>query len=245
MSSKIEWTHSTWNPSIGCTKISPGCANCYAEKFALRLQGKGVSGYEDGFRLKMLPKRLMEPLKRKKPTTFFVNSMSDLFHEDVKDNFIAKVFDIMRQTPQHVYQVLTKRADRMASFCKDMKPPANAWLGVSVENIRHGFPRIDYLRSIDSSVRFLSIEPLLEDLGELDLSAMHWVIVGGESGPAARHIEVSWIEGIRDQCVQSGIPFFFKQWGAWGADGVKRSKGKNGRLLAGREWNEMPSFSRI
>ncbi|MGO9376332.1 MAG: phage Gp37/Gp68 family protein [Syntrophobacteraceae bacterium] len=243
MSSKIEWTNSTWNPSVGCTKISPGCANCYAEKFALRLQGRGIASYESGFEFKMLQNRLLEPLKRRKPTTFFVNSMSDLFHEDMEDAFIAKVIDIMKQTPHHTYQILTKRADRMASYFGFMKPPPNAWLGVSVENRKHGIPRIEYLRGIDATVRFLSIEPLLEDLGEIDLSMLHWVIVGGESGPAARKMEVCWVERIRDQCLQYGISFFFKQWGTWGPDGVKRSKAKNGRLLAGREWSEMPSLS--
>jgi len=243
MSSKIEWTNNTWNPSIGCTKISPGCANCYAEKFALRLQGQGIPGYENGFEFKMLQNRLLEPLKRRKPTTFFVNSMSDLFHEDMEDILITKVFDIMEQTPHHTFQVLTKRADRMASYFKDIKPPLNAWLGVSVEDRKHGLPRIEYLRGVDATVRFLSVEPLLEDLGEMDLSMLHWVIVGGESGPAARRMQPCWVESVRNQCLQYGISFFFKQWGTWGPDGVKRSKGKNGRLLAGREWNEMPSIS--
>ncbi|MEN6439444.1 MAG: phage Gp37/Gp68 family protein [Syntrophobacter sp.] len=242
--SKIEWTHSTWNPSIGCTKISPGCANCYAEKWALRLQGIGARGYENGFDLNMLPERLSQPLSRRKPTTYFVNSMSDLFHEEIDDSFLEKVFDIIAQTPHHIYQVLTKRADRMARFFCDTVPPKNAWLGVSVENIKHGLPRIHYLRKTKAAVKFLSIEPLLEDLGQIDLSGIQWVIVGGESGASARRMEASWVENVKDQCLQSEIPFFFKQWGTWGADGAKRSKVRNGRLLSGREWNEMPIDSR-
>jgi protein gp37 len=240
MSSKIEWTNSTWNPSVGCTKISPGCANCYAEKFAIRLQAMGMLGYENGFEFTTLPDRLSEPLKKKKPTMFFVNSMSDLFHEDMDYGFVKQAVEVMRQAPQHIFQVLTKRADKMAGFFASVAAPENAWLGVTVENRKHGIPRIDYLKRIDAKVRFLSIEPLLEDLGELDLTWIDWVIVGGESGPSARPMKLEWAESILDQCERARIAFFFKQWGTWGPDGIKRSKKRNGRLLAGRQWNQMP-----
>ena len=238
--SKIEWTNITWNPSVGCTKISPGCLNCYAEKFAKRLQGQGRRGYENGFKLTLLPERLNEPLRRKTATMYFVDSMSDLFHRDIPDEYIKEVLDIISRAPQHIFQILTKRAERMAAYFEGVQPPRNAWLGVSVEDRKHGIQRIGFLKEIDATVRFLSVEPLLEDLGELDLSGLHWVIVGGESGPAARRMEASWVESLRDQCMQREIPFFFKQWGTWAPDGIKRSKAKNGRLLSGREWNEMP-----
>jgi protein gp37 len=188
----------------------------------------------------MLPGRLSEPLKTKKPTMFFVNSMSDLFHEHMEPSFIEKVLDVMRQTPHHIYQILTKRADLMAEFFENFKAPRNAWLGVTVENLKQGIPRIDCLRRIDATIRFLSIEPLLEDLGSLDLTGIQWVIVGGESGPSARPMKLEWVESIRNQCAQAAIPFFFKQWGTWGPDGIKRSKKKNGRLLAGKHWDQMP-----
>jgi protein gp37 len=214
---------------VGCTKISSGCANCYAEKFALWLHAMGMSGYENKFEFTMLPDRLSEPLKQKRPRMYFVNSMSDLFHEDMDYGFVKQVMEIMRQTPQHVYQVLTKRADKMAEFFGNVKAPENAWLGVTVENRRHGISRIDHLRKIDAKIRFLSIEPLLEDLGQLDLSGIHWVIVGGESGPSARPIKVEWVESIRNQCGQVGIPFFFKQWGTWGPDGRYRNQKSKGK----------------
>lgn len=238
--SKIEWTEQTWNPVVGCTKISAGCKHCYAETLAHRLRAMGTPGYENGFALTLLPARLEEPLKRKKPTIYFVNSMSDLFHEKVPDTYIERVVDVMARTPQHSYQLLTKRAARMARFFKSRTVPDNAWLGTSVENRRHGVPRIDHLRTIEARIRFLSVEPLLEDIGKLDLTDIHWVIVGGESGPKARAMAPEWAESVRLQCHEQNVAFFFKQWGGWGADGQRRAKSKNGRLLNGRTWDEMP-----
>jgi protein gp37 len=238
--SNIEWTERTWNPTVGCTKISQGCKHCYAETMALRLKAMGVRGYEDGFCLTLIPERLNEPLERRKPTVYFVNSMSDLFHEKVPFAYIEQVFEVMREARQHTFQILTKRAERMARFCRTRSIPANVWLGVSVENRKQGVPRIDLLRKIDVGVRFLSIEPLLEDLGELDLHDIHWVIVGGESGKKARPMHQSWVTSIKHQCDSAGIAFFFKQWGAWGSDGLRRSKKSNGRDLGGRIWDDMP-----
>lgn len=238
--SRIEWTEQTWNPTIGCTKVSAGCKHCYAETMAKRLQGIGVRGYEHGFELSLLPQRLEQPLKRSTPTVYFVNSMSDLFHQKVSFDFVDQVFDVMRRARHHTFQVLTKRAERMELYCCSVKVPQNVWLGVSVENRRHGVPRIDFLRRIDTAVRFLSVEPLLEDLGPLDLSGIHWVIVGGESGRRARPMQPEWAEHVKSQCDAAGVPFFFKQWGAWGADGKKRSKKANGRTLAGRVWDATP-----
>jgi len=243
--SRIEWTEQTWNPMVGCTKISPGCKNCYAETMAKRLQAMGMRGYENGFRLTLMPERLAEPLERRKPTVYFVNSMSDLFHEKVPFDYIRQVFDVMSQAPQHTFQVLTKRAERMAEFCRNVVVPPNVWLGVSVENRKHGVPRIDVLREIEASVRFLSIEPLLEDLGEIDLTGIQWAIVGGESGPKARPMKREWVDSIKQQCDQADVAFFFKQWGAWGADGQKRSKKANGRKYRGRVWDAMPALSTV
>lgn len=240
---KIEWTEQTWNPTIGCTKISPGCKHCYAESMANRLKAMGTHGYENGFELTILPARLEEPLRRKKPTVYFVNSMSDVFHEDVPFNYIEQIFDTISKTPHHTYQILTKRADRMANFFATRQVPKNAWLGVSVEDQKYGVPRIDYLRQVKASVRFLSVEPLLEHLGDLNLEKIHWVIVGGESGPKARPMQEAWVEDIRIQCEEIGAAFFFKQWGGWGADGKKRAKKYNGRELNGRTWDQMPAFS--
>lgn len=240
--SRIEWTEQTWNPTIGCTKVSPGCKHCYAETMAKRLQAMGVHGYEDGFRLTLMPERLAEPLERRKPTVYFVNSMSDLFHEKVPFEYIRRVFDVMARAPQHTFQVLTKRAERMARFCRDVEVSPNVWLGVSVENRKYGVPRIDVLRNIDVGIRFLSVEPLLEDLGRIDLSGINWVIVGGESGRKARPMKPEWVDGIKRQCDQADVAFFFKQWGTWGADGQKRSKGANGRRYRGREWDNMPAL---
>ena len=239
--SKIEWTEQTWNPTVGCTKISPGCKHCYAETMAHRLQAMGVVGYENAFRLTLLPNRLEEPLKRKKATIYFVNSMSDVFHDKVPFEYIDRIFKTIKQTPQHTYQILTKRASRMAKYFATREVPSNAWLGVSVEDRSHGFPRIDHLRKVQARVRFLSVEPLLESLGEIDLTDIHWVIVGGESGPKARPMQEAWIDEVRIQCEESDIAFFFKQWGGWGADGKKRAKGKNGRVLDGRIFDAMPS----
>jgi len=240
--SKIEWTEMTWNPTAGCTKVSPGCKNCYAERMAERLQAMGTPGYENGFTLTMLANRLEDPLKRKKPTVYFVNSMSDLFHEDIPFEFIVQVFDTIRKADWHTFQILTKRADRLAEYFGKKKAPSNAWLGVSVEDRKYGLPRINYLRKVKASVRFLSVEPLLEDVGELDLTAIHWVIVGGESGPKARPMRPEWVESVQQQCEEQGAAFFFKQWGGWGADGKKRAKKYNGRELKGRTYDEMPAM---
>jgi len=229
--SQIEWTEQTWNPTTGCTKVSAGCKHCYAEVMAKRLKAMGANGYQNGFDLSLLPERLNQPIKRKKPTTYFVNSMSDLFHDDVPFAFIDKVFDVIRQTPQHRYQILTKRENQLQAYFKNRNVPDNVWLGVSVENIKAGLPRIDVLKKIPAKIRFLSVEPLLEDLGEVDFSGIHWVIVGGESGSKARPMKEQWVLNIKNQCDEQNIAFFFKQWGTWGADGVKRNKHKNGELL--------------
>ena len=240
--SKIEWTEQTWNPTIGCTKLSPGCKHCYAETMAKRLHGMGMRGYENGFQLNLMPERLSEPLERRKPTVYFVNSMSDLFHEKVPFEYIRRVFDVMAEAKQHTFQVLTKRAARMAKFCRGIEVPPNVWLGVSVENRKYGVPRIDVLREIDVFIRFLSVEPLLEDLGEIDLTDIQWVIVGGESGRKARPMSPEWVDGIKRQCDRDDVAFFFKQWGTWGADGQKRSKGANGREYQGQIWDGMPEL---
>jgi protein gp37 len=239
--SRIEWTEQTWNPIVGCTKVSAGCKHCYAEVMAHRLKAMGTPGYEKGFALRLIPERLNDPIKRKKPTVYFVNSMSDLFHERVPVAYIDQVFEIIAQTPHHHYQILTKRAERMASYFTSRKVPKNVWLGVSVENKRHGVPRIDFLRKIPAKIRFLSVEPLLEDVGALNLKGIHWVIVGGESGAKARPMKPEWADAVRVQCEKQKVAFFFKQWGGWGADGKKRAKAKNGRLLNGRTWDQMPA----
>ena len=241
--SRIEWTEATWNPTVGCTKISPGCKHCYAEAMAKRLQAMGTPGYENGFKLVVLPDRLNEPLRRKKPTVYFVNSMSDLFHKSVLDDYVDQVFDVISRCPHHTFQVLTKRAERLAAYFRYRIPPQNAWIGVSVEDRKYGLPRIDALRQVDAHVRFLSVEPLLEDIGEIDLTDIHWVIVGGESGPKARPMKREWVEDIQRQCQEQGAQFFFKQWGGWGADGKRRSKKANGRLLDGRTWDQMPELA--
>lgn len=242
--SKIEWTEATWNPVVGCTKLSPGCKHCYAEVMARRLQAMGVQGYERGFRnVRTLPDRLDEPLRRKKPTVYFVNSMSDLFHAQVPDSFIDRVFATMRAATQHTFQVLTKRADRVAAYTAEHVVPDNVWIGVSVENKRHGVPRIEQLRRVPARTRFLSIEPLLEDVGDLDLTGIHWVIVGGESGHGARPMSAEWVRRIQRACEAQDVHFFFKQWGAFGVDGVRRAKKANGRELDGTTWNAMPAYS--
>ncbi|MEZ4601353.1 MAG: phage Gp37/Gp68 family protein [Syntrophotaleaceae bacterium] len=239
--SKIEWTEQTWNPAVGCTKVSPGCAHCYAEVMARRLQAMGVKGYDNGFALTLLPERLEEPLRRKRSTIYFVNSMSDLFHEEIPDDYVREVFRVIAQAPQHTFQILTKRAERLAAFFADFGPaPSNAWLGTTVEDRRHGVPRLDWLRRVPARVRFVSAEPLLEDLGALDLSGIHWVIVGGESGPKARPMKPEWVLNIKRQCEEQHAAFFFKQWGGWGADGRKRAKKRNGRMLEGRTWDGVP-----
>ncbi len=238
---KIEWTERTWNPVVGCTKLSPGCKHCYAESMALRLKAMGSPGYEKGFEVTLQPGRLTDPARRKKPTVYFVNSMSDLFHERVPDAYVDRVLQEVTQTPKHIYQILSKRADRMEHYFRTRAVPGNAWIGVSVEDRQYGVPRIAHLRNVEASVRFLSAEPLLSDLGAIDLSGIHWVIVGGESGAKARPMQKEWAESVHAQCREQGVAFFFKQWGSWGADGVKRSKAANGRELNGRTWDDMPA----
>lgn len=240
--SKIEWTEQTWNPTTGCTKVSPGCKHCYAEVMARRLHAIGAPGYENGFKLALHRGRLSQPLSRKKPTVYFVNSMSDLFHEDVPDDFLDEVFSVIRKTPLHTYQILTKRAIRLPRYFTKRKCPPNVWLGVSVEDRTYGLPRIDCLRQVDARVRFLSVEPLLEDLGKFDLMGIHWVIVGGESGHKARPMRENWVENVKRQADEAGVAFFFKQWGGWGADGIKRHKKANGRVFKGRMWNAYPEM---
>ncbi len=240
---KIEWTEQTWNPVTGCTKVSPGCKHCYAKRMALRLQAMAAPGYARGFELTLHADRLGQPLGRKKPTLYFVCSMADLFHEDVPDDFIDRVLATIRQSPRHTYQILTKRAERLPAFFANRPVPPNVWLGVTVEDRRHGLPRIEHLRRVSARVRFLSVEPLLEDLGPLDLGGIGWVLVGGESGPDARPMRPEWALSVRDRCLAAGAAFLFKQWGAWGPDGVRRDKKANGRLLAGRSWDERPESS--
>lgn len=230
--STIEWTESTWNPVTGCTKISAGCKNCYAERMAIRLQAMGQPNYKNGFAVTMHEHAIDLPLQWKKPQTVFVNSMSDLFHEDVPTDFILRVFDVMRQADWHRFQVLTKRSERLAELDSVLPWAPNIWMGVSVENEDCMF-RIDHLSSTYAAVKFLSLEPLLGPLPNLPLAGIDWVIVGGESGPGARVIRPEWVEDIRDQCVVTGTPFFFKQWGG-------TNKKKSGRLLDGRVWDEMP-----
>ena len=242
--SKIEWTDATWNPSIGCDKVSAGCKFCYAETMANRLKAMGQKDYEDGFSFKIIPDRLFIPLKTRKPTKFFVNSMSDLFHEDMPLYFLDKVFEVIENTPQHQYQILTKRERFLADYFFNKKVPDNVWLGVTVEKSKHK-NRIDYLRKIDANIRFLSIEPLLEDIGNIDLTNIHWVIVGGESGLKARPMQPEWAVNVQRQCKDQNVAFFFKQWGTWGSDGVKRNKKANGRKLLGREWNQEPKLINI
>lgn len=240
--SKIEWTEQTWNPATGCDKVSPGCKHCYAETMAGRLQAMGAAGYERGFELSLHPHRLDQPLRRKKPTVYFVNSMSDLFHESIPDDYLDQVLEVIRKTPHHTYQILTKRADRLPEYFKDRACPGNVWLGVTVEDRKYGVPRIDYLRQVDAAIRFVSIEPLLEDLGPVDFTDIHWVIVGGESGPKARPMQASWAENVRRYAKAAEAAYFFKQWGTWGEDGVKRAKQHNGRLLNGVVYDEYPVY---
>ena len=240
--SKIEWTGKTWNPVVGCTKVSPGCKYCYAEKE----HDKRHRGYEQGklqqcpqyakpfSSIQLIPKRLTDPASWRKPTTIFVNSVSDLFHENIPDSYIEQVLNVARETPRHIYQILTKRAERLPAFFDARIVPDNVWLGVSVEDRKYGLPRIDHLRQVNAKTRFLSIEPLLENLGEFDLSGIHWVIVGGESGKNARPILKDWILLIKDQCEMAGVAFFFKQWGG-------KNKKAAGRTLNGEIWGQMPT----
>lgn len=242
--SKIEWTEATWNPSTGCNKVTAGCKHCYAETMAKRLKAMGAPGYDNGFEFTLMPERLDMPLRIKKPTKFFVNSMSDLFHEEMPFEYLDRIFDVICATPQHTYQILTKRESILEEYCKTRAIPNNVWLGVTVE-FKQAIHRIDVLRNIRARIRFLSVEPLLEDLGDIDLTGIHWVIVGGESGPKARPMQPEWALKVKKQCDEQNVAFFFKQWGTWGVDGVRRSKKANGRTLAGKEWNEEPEYELI
>ncbi len=236
LSSSIEWTESTWNPLTGCTKVSPGCANCYAERMALRLRAIGNPNYANGFSITMHEDALQLPLKWRKPQTIFVNSMSDLFHEDVSEEFIFRVFDVMRRADWHCFQILTKRSERLMNIGPHLPWLSHIWMGVSVEDQRHAF-RVEHLRKTGAKIKFLSLEPLLGNIPNLNLESIDWVIVGGESGPRARPIRESWVIDIHNQCQKKKVPFFFKQWG-----GV--NKKKTGRILDGRTWDEMPLLSR-
>lgn len=236
---KIEWTDKTWNPITGCSKKSTGCLHCYAEVMARRLKAMGQEKYANGFIVTLHERCLNEPLTWRGNHNIFVCSMSDIFHENVPFEFIDKMFDVIKSTPQHRYQILTKRAERMAEYFTTRSIPDNVWLGVTVEAQSSRF-RIDYLRNLSASVKFLSCEPLVEDLGELDLTGIDWVIVGGESGPQARPMKEEWALNIMKQVEAQGARFFFKQWGTWGADGIKRNKHANGKLLKGEIIQEMP-----
>ena len=238
---KIEWTDRTWNPVTGCTKLSTGCAHCYAETMANRLRAMGVAKYANGFMPTMHEASLYEPIKWKQPHTIFVCSMADLFHDEVPLDFIDSVMNTIRQTPHHRYQILTKRAERMAEYFTRTDIPQNVWLGVTVESssVKH---RIESLRPLQASVRFLSCEPLVEDIGELDLAGIDWVIVGGESGAQARPMKPEWVRSILQQAEEQGAAFFFKQWGTWGSDGVKRNKKANGKALDGKIIQMMPQL---
>jgi protein gp37 len=230
--SPIEWTDATWNPVTGCTKISPGCKHCYAERLANRLQAMGQANYKNGFEVTLQPQMLELPLKWKSPKRIFVNSMSDLFHADVPVSYIRYVFEIMRRAHWHQYQVLTKRSERLLELSSSLPWEPQIWMGVSVENQDYA-ARIDHLRGTHAHLKFLSIEPLLGPLPELDLSGIDWVIAGGESGPGARPMDPEWVRDLRDQCLRAGVGFFFKQWG-----GV--NKKKTGRTLDGRTWDQVP-----
>lgn len=236
--SKIEWTDATWNPVRGCTKVSPGCKHCYAQTFAERFRGVPGHPYEQGFDLRLVPEKLFDPFSWATPRMVFVNSMSDLFHPGVPDSYIMQVAEVMRHANWHTYQVLTKRAERMATLLNGplawVANERHMWWGVSVENRKYGLPRIDYLRESPAAIRFLSVEPLLQDLGTVDLKGIQWVIVGGESGPGARPLRKEWVVSMRDQCIDANVPFFFKQWG-----GVQKSKA--GRSLEGTLYSEFPS----
>jgi protein gp37 len=236
--SKIEWTDATWNPVRGCTKISPGCKHCYAETFAERFKGVAGHPFEHGFKLRLVPEKLADPIRWRTPRKIFVNSMSDLFHPDVPDAFIENVCRVMIAADWHTYQVLTKRADRMSQLLqttlKHAAQSSHIWWGVSVEDRSYGLPRVELLQRARPSIAFLSVEPLIEELGPMNLENIHWVIVGGESGPGARPMEADWVRSIRSQCKTHKIPFFFKQWG-----GVRKSR--TGRMLDGRTYDRFPA----
>jgi protein gp37 len=232
----IEWTDATWNPVTGCTRISPGCARCYAERLALRLRAMGNPRYRSGFEVTLHRDQVDLPLRWRRPRRIFVNSMSDLFHDAVPDEFIRRTFDVMARAHWHTFQVLTKRAQRLLALAPRLDWPPNVWQGVSVET-RQYYPRIDCLRQVPAAIRFLSVEPLLGALGRLPLQGIHWVICGGESGPGHRPAEAAWVREVRDQCREAGVPFFFKQWGG-------RTPNAGGRTLDGREWSEQPASGR-
>lgn len=236
LGSNIEWTEATWNPVTGCNKVSPGCKHCYAETMAARLKAMGQPNYANGFALTLQPHMLERPLTWRKPQTIFVNSMSDLFHDDVPFAYIRRVFDVMARAHWHRFQVLTKRAERLAALSPELTWPPNVWMGVSVESDKYR-ARIDDLRRAGAHTKFLSLEPLLGPLPDLDLSGIHWVIVGGESGAGARPMDPAWARDLRDQCQRAAVPFFFKQWGG-------PIKKKTGRILDGRTWDELPAVSR-
>jgi protein gp37 len=233
--SKIEWTNSTWNPVTGCTKVSPGCKNCYAERFAIRLKAARNPSYQNGFSVTLHERALLLPFKWQKPQTIFVNSMSDLFHESVPDDFIFRVFEIMNRASWHRFQILTKRSDRLLIINKRLNWAPNIWMGVSVEDSDHTY-RISNLRKTGAAIKFLSLEPILGPIHNIDLADIDWVIAGGESGPGARPMSPNWVTSIRNQCQANEVPFFFKQWG-----GVRKKEA--GRELEGRTWDEMPRVS--
>lgn len=236
---KIEWTDKTWNPITGCTKKSAGCAHCYAEVMTRRLKAMHLDKYQNGFELTLHKDELEQPLMWRGAHNIFVCSMSDIFHEDVPFEFVDKIMHVIAQTPQHRYQILTKRAERMAEYFADKSIPDNVWLGVTVE-CKDTKYRMEYLRNLKASVKFLSCEPLLEDLDELNLDSIDWIIVGGESGPKARPMKEEWVLNIKEQVEKQKAAFFFKQWGTWGSDGVKRNKYQNGKQLNGKIIQEMP-----
>lgn len=238
---KIEWTQASWNPTIGCDKVSSGCKNCYAQAMAKRLQAIGNPCYKDGFAFKMLPQRLDEPKRNKKPTLYFVNSMSDLFHQKMDFGFLERIMQVIADTPHHQYQILTKRPHAMKEYFYKREIPPNVWLGTTVESSKVK-PRIDLIRDLSASVKWLSCEPLISDLGEIDLRGIDWVIAGGESGANARAMKEEWVLNIKRQCEAQNVAFFFKQWGAWGSDGVKRSKKENGALLGGKIYQAYPKI---
>jgi protein gp37 len=231
--SRIEWTEATWNPVTGCSQVSPGCAHCYAKTFAERWRGVPDHPYEQGFELRLWEQRLEQPLRWKRPRVIFVNSMSDLFHEQIPFDFVRKVFDVMVRANHHTFQILTKRDGRLAELAPDLPWPTNIWMGVSIEN-RRFVHRADRLRLVPAAIRFISAEPLLGPLESLDLDGIDWLIAGGESGPQHRPVEAEWLRSLREKCQRDSVPFFFKQWGG-------RTSKSGGRTLDGRLWDEMPS----
>jgi protein gp37 len=237
--STIEWTQVTWNPVTGCDKVSKGCKFCYAEIMSKRLQAMGIEKYKDNFKVREHPKTLLEPHLWSKPRLVFVNSMSDLFHKEVTTTYIKDVFKVMNDTPQHTYQVLTKRAERLLELSPELNWTPNIWMGVSVED-SHVLERVEYLKETGAHIKFLSMEPLLGSVDDLNVNGIDWIIVGGESGPKSRPMKIEWVELIHEKCKTVGVPFFFKQWGNWGPDGVRRSKKANGRLFKGKTYDEMP-----